>query len=329
MEKILDIIIPQYSENEEKIKPLLDSINNQKNINFNDISVTIVNDASNILLNDSFLNGYDKLNIKYLINDRNTGPGLARQKGVDNTFGKYIMFCDSDDELYQDLALYYIIEFIKKKNPLYLVTNIVVEMIDDDRIVNVVRKNKETFPWMHGKVYQRKFLLDNNIRFSLHVRHLEDTYYTNSILGIIDLKEINYFDCNTYLWKQNKESLTRKDDNIPYLVKIFDDYYNCAIYLYDFLKERGSKQKFNHLIMSSFGIFIALNSNLFDSYIDKREEYLNKLKIYLENKKNIFKLYKREDLNKLYLHQVKELKIRNNIKNVYSTLEDFMNICIK
>ena len=49
---MLDIIIPQYSEDDNKIKPLLDSINNQINIDFNDINVTIVNDLSNVLLTD-------------------------------------------------------------------------------------------------------------------------------------------------------------------------------------------------------------------------------------------------------------------------------------
>ena len=41
---ILDIIIPQYKEDESVIKNLLNSINNQKNVDFSQIKLTIVND---------------------------------------------------------------------------------------------------------------------------------------------------------------------------------------------------------------------------------------------------------------------------------------------
>ncbi len=35
---LLDIIIPQYNENDEMVSQLLDSINMQKGIDFNDIN---------------------------------------------------------------------------------------------------------------------------------------------------------------------------------------------------------------------------------------------------------------------------------------------------
>ena len=47
---LLDIIIPQYSEDEKIINNLLTSINIQKQIDFNDINITIVNDYSDIIL---------------------------------------------------------------------------------------------------------------------------------------------------------------------------------------------------------------------------------------------------------------------------------------
>ena len=46
----LGILIPQYKETDEVIKPLLDSIALQQLINFNDLHVIIVNDGSDILL---------------------------------------------------------------------------------------------------------------------------------------------------------------------------------------------------------------------------------------------------------------------------------------
>ena len=270
---LLDIIIPQYSEDDLTIKPLLDSINNQENVDFSNVKITIVNDCSNVLLSDDFLKGYDKLNISYIRNDFNTGPGLARQKGIDNTLCDYIMFCDSDDMLYGNNALWVIMEFISKNEPEYLVTNIAVEGIND---VIIIKKGKKTFPWMHGKVFKRKFLVDNEIRFSDNVRHLEDSYFTTCLIGSINPKEICYLDYTTYLWKNNKESLTRSSST--YMVDTFDDFFNSPIETYNFLVKKNSYLKFSYIISSTLGIFIVLNSNLFD-----REEYKEKKSIILKN----------------------------------------------
>ena len=54
----LQILIPQYEETDEIVKPLLDSIAIQQNIDFNDIGVIIVNDGSDVHLSDDFLQSY-------------------------------------------------------------------------------------------------------------------------------------------------------------------------------------------------------------------------------------------------------------------------------
>ena len=320
---LLDIIIPQYKETEEKIKPLLDSINNQKDVDFDNIKLTIVNDYSDVILSNDFLNSFPNLDISYIRNDKNTGPGLARQKGIDNTNSDYIMFCDSDDELYDDKALFIITEFISVHEPNYLVTNIAVEGINNTLII---KKGKKTFPWMHGKVFKRKFLLDNEIRFSPNVRHLEDSYFTTCLVGSINPDEICYLDFTTYLWKRNQESLTRKNNN-TYMVDTFDDFYNSPIYTYEFLVKKNSYLKFSYLISSTLGIFIVLNSNLFDKeeYKSKKEFYINKLKEYVKKKKNIFVIFGKDKVNEFYNYEYNELKERNNITKVNKDLEDFYN----
>lgn len=318
---LLDIIIPQYKETEEKIKPLLDSINNQKDVDFENIKLTIVNDYSDVILSNDFLNSFPNLDISYIRNDKNTGPGLARQKGIDNTNSDYIMFCDSDDELYDDKALFVITEFISKREPNYLVTNIAVEGINNRLII---KKGKKTFPWMHGKVFKREFLINNEIRFSPNVRHLEDSYFTTCVVGTIDPKEICYLDFTTYLWKNNRSSLTRNNNN-TYMVDTFEDFYNSPIYTYEFLVKKNSYLKFSYLISSTLGIFIVLNSNLFDKeeYKSKKELYINKLKEYVKKKKNIFIIFGKDRVNELYNYEYNELSERNNITKMNDNLEGF------
>ncbi|MBR6072393.1 MAG: glycosyltransferase family 2 protein [Acholeplasmatales bacterium] len=325
---LLDIIIPQYSEDDLTIKPLLDSINNQVNVDFSNVKITIVNDCSNVLLSDDFLKGYDKLNISYIRNDFNTGPGLARQKGIDNTNCDFIMFCDSDDTLYDDKVLMIIMDFISKNEPDYLVTNIMIEG-ENGRIV---KKDRSTFPWMHGKVYKREFLIRNEIRFHPKVRHLEDSYFTMSVLGCIDPKSIIYLDYVTYLWKNNSQSLTRKRKKFSYTVETFDDFYNSPIYTYEFLVKKNSYLKFNYLISSILAIYIVLYSNLFDysELEEKKDYYIKTLKEYVKRKKNIFVIYGKEKVEKIYEIEYKELEERNGVNKVSHGLdyfyEEFLNL---
>ena len=125
---MLDIIIPQYMEDEHKIKDLLDSIENQKNIDFHDIHVTIINDASNVLLSNEFLMNYEKLNILYLRNDKNLGPGLTRQRGIDMTDEPFIMFFDADDRLIDLNVLSKILDYLKRKNKLINILKIIISI---------------------------------------------------------------------------------------------------------------------------------------------------------------------------------------------------------
>ncbi|MBR3617536.1 MAG: glycosyltransferase, partial [Acholeplasmatales bacterium] len=258
---LLDIIIPQYSENEEVIRNLLNSINNQNNVDFSQIKITIVNDFSNVILNDKFLHSFNNLDINYIRNDKNTGPGPARQKGFDNTNGLYVMYCDSDDELYDLNSLWVIMDFITKYEPDYLVSNIAIE---NEFGEYEIKKNKDTFPWMHGKVYKRQFLVDNEIRFHDDIRHVEDGYYTTCVLGVIDKEKIKYLDYATYKWKNNTSSLTRSKNKYNYVVNTFDEFIKSPKYTYDFLVKKNSKIKYNYIISALFGIYIALNSNVFD-----------------------------------------------------------------
>ena len=44
--KTLEILVPQYKETDDVVKPLLDSIAIQQNVDFDDIGVIICNDGS-------------------------------------------------------------------------------------------------------------------------------------------------------------------------------------------------------------------------------------------------------------------------------------------
>ena len=62
----LQILITQYKETEEVIKPLLDSIAIQQGIDFAELNVVICSDGGEVLLSTDFLESYN-FSIEYFV----------------------------------------------------------------------------------------------------------------------------------------------------------------------------------------------------------------------------------------------------------------------
>ncbi len=94
----INIIIPCYYDY-ETIYPCFQSLANQTNKNF---IVTIVNDCSpntNCKYQDIIKEFSQYYTINYYETQENSGPGVARQLGLDNNKSPFIMFVDDDDQL--------------------------------------------------------------------------------------------------------------------------------------------------------------------------------------------------------------------------------------
>ena len=101
-ETLISIIIPLYNA-EKHIESALISLLNQS---FNQFEVLLINDGSTD-------NSVDRINeivnqdCRFkIINQKNSGPGAARNRGIDLAKGMYLSFLDSDD--------YFDIKFLKK-----------------------------------------------------------------------------------------------------------------------------------------------------------------------------------------------------------------------
>ena len=97
--KKVSVIIPMHNA-EKTIKRALDSLMNQSYAN---IEVVVVNNNStdkSINIAKTYLN---KLELK-LLNEKNSGPSYARNNGIENSSGEYIMFLDADDYFEKDMV---------------------------------------------------------------------------------------------------------------------------------------------------------------------------------------------------------------------------------
>ena len=199
-EIILNIIIPAYNAKETLDKTLMSLCLQRTKYKFN---VLIVNDKSDYNYKD-YIEKYSKyLTISELTLKENVGPGLARQKGIEHTNSKYIMFIDADDYLYSPYSIELLINRHQNTICDVLISNFIIER-DNKREI----KTKDNV-WLHGKVYKREFIEKNKVSFN-STRKNEDSGF-NRLLFLLNDK-IEYLDTVTYVYQDNQNSITRKDN---------------------------------------------------------------------------------------------------------------------
>lgn len=90
---MISVIVPVYNV-EEYLEECLESIRNQT---YQDIEVILVNDGSTDTSKE-ICERFCKVDSRFrLINQENQGQSVARNRGVKESIGEYIMFVDSDD----------------------------------------------------------------------------------------------------------------------------------------------------------------------------------------------------------------------------------------
>lgn len=194
----LQILIPQYNETDEVVKPLLDSIAMQQNAD--DFGVIIVNDGSDTMLSYDLLSSYD-YPIEYHLNPHK-GLSATRQKAFDLADAEYVMWCDADDMFLSCIGIYTIYQMMPYE---MLISNFAEETRVGDYPVYVNHPKDGIF--VHGKVYNRQWILDNDIRWCDRLTIAEDSYYNGICLNVAT--DIKYCETPFYLWKWRNGSTIR------------------------------------------------------------------------------------------------------------------------
>lgn len=230
------ILVPQYKETDNVIKPLLDSIAIQQNVDMNEIGVIICNDGSDVFLSDDFLNSYP-FKIEYY-KCEHRGVSATRNACLDHATADYIMFCDADDMFCNVCGLWII--FREMETGFDSLTSLFIEESrdpDTDEVVYVNHEIDSTF--VHGKVHRRKYLKKNRIRFNDQLTIHEDSYF--NILCQNLSKNVKYSPMPFYLWKWRDESVCRHDPK--YILKTFKNMLDSNDALVDEFLSRGMSDK--------------------------------------------------------------------------------------
>ena len=262
----LQILVPQYKETNEIIKPLLDSIEVQQNVDLkNEVGVIIVNDGTEVHLTREFLDKYS-FNIDYYLNEHK-GVSATRNACLDYATADYVMFCDADDMFYSACGLYII--FREMANGGF--DSLVSAFIEETRVpqtgeVAYINHNMDS-TFVHGKVHRRQYLIDNNIRWNEKLTIHEDSYFNCLCQKLA--KELKYSQTSFYLWRWRDDSVCRSD--FKYILKTYNNMLDSNEALIEEMLRRDREQDAQ---------FYA-TSMIFDAYFTmNKKEWINQ-----ENKK--------------------------------------------
>lgn len=274
----LQILVPQYKETDEVIKPLLDSIEIQQNVDLkNDVGVIIVNDGTDVYISDELLSRYT-YHIDY-IKSEHGGVSATRNKCLDHATADYVMFCDADDMFYNACGLYIVFREMDNGGFDSLVSAFVEETRHPEtkEVMYINHDMDSTF--VHGKIHRREYLLEKNIRWNDNLTIHEDSYFNclcQSLAG-----ELKYSQTPFYLWKWRDESVCRHDPK--YILKTYNNMLDSNTALVsEFLKrERNSEAQFYSVSM------------IYDAYFTmNKDEWINQENVeYRQNTERRFKEY--------------------------------------
>jgi glycosyltransferase involved in cell wall biosynthesis len=169
----LQILIPQYKETEEIIKPMLDSLVVQQSVDFKEFGVIIVNDGTDVKLSTDFLKSYPYQIDYYQAPHR--GVSATRNTCLDYASADYVMFCDADDMFLSACGLYLIFREIDAGFDTLSCKFVEEGRTADGTVVYINKENDCTF--VHGKIHRRQYLIDNDIRWDPNLTIHEDSYF--------------------------------------------------------------------------------------------------------------------------------------------------------
>lgn len=249
----LQFLVPQYKETDDVIKPLLDSIAIQQNIDFGEIGVIICNDGSDVFLSEEFLSHYP-YTIEYF-KEPHRGVSATRNACLDHATADYVMFCDADDMFYNTCGLW--ILFREMEIGFDSLVSVFVEETrtpDRTRVEYINHQQDSTF--VHGKVHRRKYLINNNIRFNDNLTIHEDSYF--NILCQNLSQNVKYCITPFYLWRWRDESVCRHDPK--YILKTYKNMLDSNDALIDEFLDRNMKDKAGfYTVFMIFDAYYTMN----------------------------------------------------------------------
>lgn len=263
----LSVVIPVYNC-EKYLSQCLDSV---YNTDYSDeFEVVLIDDGSTdntkMICND-YSSKYD--NLVFIKNSKNRGVSYSRNKAIKTAKGKYILFVDGDVFLDKDWYLLIREKLKLNKDIMYLDTNINEGIKFNDLLLNVLCINRPYIPGPVNKLFNRKFIINNNIKFNEKMINGEDVVFNLDVLekcSTFNIVNISFYNYRIYGGSSTKSFNNKVLESYSELYKKICYFVNKM----EFSEELKTKIINNCIYTNVYCIFHRLS---FEKYFKNRELY--------------------------------------------------------
>ena len=205
----LDFLVPTYNEGEGVVKPLLDSLALQLAIDFDDIGVIICCDGGDTVITDDLMSQYPFHTEFHMLGHK--GISATRNACQDFSSAEYVSFIDCDDRLASVFGVYTLMREIKSKEFDVMISVFYEQTKDPNGDFQIVPHGLDESVFVHGRVYRRQYLIDNDIRFPTTALAHEDSCHTITAQALADPDRVllNSFPWHAWCWRES--SVCRSD----------------------------------------------------------------------------------------------------------------------
>lgn len=272
----ISIVVPVYNV-ESYLEKCIHSVLEQ---NFNGTyEVICVNDGSTDQSKE-ILNNYEQYEEIIVINQVNKGLSNARNTGLMQARGDYVMFLDSDDFLKHNQVLEKLYSEVKEHSLDFVIADFEYNFEDSTKNYKIHRnsiiknrimtgrelydlgvKKKSIMSIVWNKLYSREFLLKNNLFFLEGILY-EDMEFTPRVFYLAN--RVKLIDDVIIMYTQRAGSIMSNKTNIN-----LDDYYKIA----DSISLFNESYKSKVLLNCEVYIYILITKKL--KNIDDREFRIN------------------------------------------------------
>lgn len=250
----VSVITPFHNVDIEMFKKAFESIKKQS-IGFKNIEwIIVMHNCDETYINDvlKLVKNYKNILVKILNNDKHTASS-PRNYGLKMATAPYIGFLDGDDSYTIDCLKIALKEIIDTKSQIALfrmeyelndenaipIKDLTLWNQSEERII-IERNNWDTekmfsgmFGWITSRLFERKFLVDNNIKFDEDLILFEDFYML--INALVKAKRVVYLpqlvgyhylinEKSTLQSKKSGSVLEQYAKGLEILYKIFEEY---------------------------------------------------------------------------------------------------------
>lgn len=308
MEAKISLVIPVYNS-EKFLDKLLNSILQQKYKNF---EIVLVNDGSTDNSQKIIENYKSKNNNIKCITIKNSGPGVARKIGFENSIGDLLFFIDSDDFLPNNNILGDIAEIYAKSNFDILIFNFIRKSNGKERVVNAffndnIKKGINSLQFLYNnklagalwcKIFKKEKMKSE---YFCNANNYEDYYTTYRYLE--NCNNFYYTDKIFYYANRDNENSISKINNYEKMYRTVDllkEIYNVSKYKYAVM-----------LIVCEYYIFarrVVDKDKISKKQKQQKIKRINELRKIISNKKIL----------------ISKLNFKEKLKYIFYMLKDFV-----